>query len=180
MCCSYRTQGGRVNHLKLTLVAHTDSRQQEVMTAPPAEAQRRCRRKKIVVVGSQVMQPQTYKCMGQTHKSYMLHANGWMSFPCRLAENQSRGRHPQFKVAVANMQPPCVSHGPILAQHLVRAGEGGAERRDLRGAGSARAPVHWSADLERPQHESRRAVLPLDLHTTIGWSKELHHYLLVM
>lgn len=55
-----------------------------------------------------------------------------------------------------------------VTQHLVRAGEGGAERRDLRGVGSVRALVHWSADLERPQHESRRAVLPLDLHTTIS------------
>lgn len=78
------------------------------------------------------------------------------------------------------MQPPCVNDGPILVQHLVRAGEGGAERRDLRGAESARAPVHWSADLERPQHESRWAVLPLDLHTTISGSKELNHHLLVM
>lgn len=34
---------------------------------------------------------QTHNCTGQTHKCYTLHANSWMSFPCRVAENQSGG-----------------------------------------------------------------------------------------
>lgn len=75
------------------------------------------------------------------------------------------------------MQSPCVDRRLIPAQHLVRAGEEGAERRDLGGVGSPGAPAHWSADRERPQHESRRAVLPLDLHTNISWSHDLHHQL---